>query len=185
MKKTEKRLSKIHKREEFWPQLSAMMEDPVVMELKKYPNHRVSNLYDHSVRVALCAYDLSRRLHIKVDGSSMAKGAMLHDYYLYHAQTNKSISYREHLFGHPMCALTNAREHFELTPKEENIITSHMWPLTFFHVPRSKEAFLVQLSDKICAFGEGVLKSTHYRREHYERLAALRSGLYPKKYQKA
>ncbi len=183
MSNEEKIKNQIYSREQFWSQLSDLMEDPVVKELKKYPNHRVSNLYDHSVRVALCAYDLSKRFHIRVDGGAMARGAMLHDFYLYHARSNKSITYREHLMGHPMIALSNAREHFELSPKEENIITSHMWPMTITRVPKSKEAFLVQLSDKICAFGEGVLKSTSIRRKHSEKLARERRRLYSKKYQ--
>lgn len=161
--------------DEFWHTFAQLRDDPVVLELMKYPNHRVSNLYDHSSRVALCAYDMSRRLHWNVDGAAIAKGAMLHDFYLYHAQSNKSITYRQHLLGHPETALTNAKEHFELTEKEENIIMSHMWPMTPKQIPLSKEAFLVQLADKVCAFGEGVLKRTQVRQERYEALAEKRA----------
>ena len=162
---------KQNKRDQFWDTFMMMREDPVVLSLQKYPNHRVSNLYDHSSRVALCAYDLSRRFHIEVDGEALAKGAMLHDFYLYHAQSNHSITYREHLMEHPHVALENAKKHFDLTEKEENIITSHMWPLTPLQIPKSKEAFLIQLSDKICAFGEGVLKQTAVQQEKYEKRA--------------
>nr|MCR5283592.1 phosphohydrolase [Lachnospiraceae bacterium] len=106
------RTYKQNRRDQFWDTFLQLREDPVVLSLQKYPNHRVSNLYDHSSRVALCAYDLSRRLHIKVDGEALAKGAMLHDFYLYHAQSNHSITYREHLMKHPHVALDNAKKHF-------------------------------------------------------------------------
>lgn len=156
--------------ENFWETFISLRENPIIQELKKYPNHKISNLYDHSSRVALCAYDLSRRLHIRADGASLAKGAMLHDFYLYKARGNKEIGTRAHWFGHPVTALRNAEKEFRLTEREKNIITSHMWPLTFLHFPRSREALLVNLADKACAFGEGVLKRNYMRNaERYER----------------
>jgi uncharacterized protein len=39
--------------------------------------------------------------------------------------------------------LHNANLRFELNDKEKNIIFSHMWPLTLFQIPHSKEAWLV------------------------------------------
>lgn len=150
-------------REKFWDTFIRLREDPHIQELKKYPNHYISNLYDHSSRVALCAYDLSRRMYLDIDGKSLAIGAMLHDYYLYQARHNKEIRTKDHWFGHPDTALKNAEKEFQLSELEKNIITSHMWPLTFRHFPRSREAVLVCLADKICAFGEGVLKRNYVR----------------------
>ena len=150
-------------REKFWETFLWLRENPSVQELKKYPNHKISNLFDHSSRVALCAYDISRRLHVDIDGTSLAKGAMLHDFYLYKAWKNETIGTRDHWFGHPDTALRNAEKEFQLSDLEKNIITSHMWPLTFRHFPRSREAVLVCLADKICAFGEGVLKRNYVR----------------------
>ena len=162
----------------FWETFISLREDPIIQELKKYPNHKISNLFDHSSRVALCAYDLSRRMHIKVDGTSLARGAMLHDFYLYQARGNKEIGTRAHWFGHPDTALQNAEKRFQLTELEKNIITSHMWPLTFRHIPRSREAFLVSLADKICACGEMILKRNYMKNaERYEREKQKRSPL--------
>lgn len=157
-------------RERFWETFILLRENPMIQELKKYPNHNISNLYDHSSRVALCAYDLARRMHIRTDGESLAKGAMLHDFYLYKARGNKEIGTRAHWFGHPATALKNAEKEFQLTDLERNIIKSHMWPLTFLHFPRSREALLVSFADKICAFGELVLKRNYMKNaERYER----------------
>ena len=36
----------------------------------------------------------------------------------------------------------------------ENIIGSHMWPLNIRNIPRSREAILVCIVDKICAVQE-------------------------------
>ena len=47
----------------------------------------------------------------------------------------------------------------ELTKKEENIIHSHMRPLTLRAIPKSKEAFIICLVDKWCAIIES--------KEHY------------------
>lgn len=150
-------------REKFWETFARLREERVILELKKYPNHKISNLYDHSSRVALCAYDLSRRLHMDIDGKSLATGAMLHDFYLYRAWRNQEIGTRAHWFGHPDTALKNAEKEFQLSDLEKNIITSHMWPLTFWHFPRSREAFLVCLADKICACGEMFLKRNYVK----------------------
>ena len=180
----EKRIENHKRRERFWRVFTSMREDPEILKLQQYPNHRISNLYDHSSRVALCAYALSHRLHIGVDGAALARGAMLHDYYLYHAQSYKKITYREHLLGHPHTALVNAKEHFVLSKKEENIIESHMWPMTLTKLPKSKEAFLVQLADKVCAFGEGVMKRTCVHQKHYEALGRKRAFRLQKKGEK-
>ena len=43
-------------------------------------------------------------------------------------------------------------------PQEQNIIASHMWPLTFRHVPTCREAFIVCLADKYCAVVESMFR---------------------------
>ena len=53
-------------------------------------------------------------------------------------------------FDHPRFAARNAAALTPLTPKERNIILSHMWPLGGA-LPRSLEAWMVDLVDTICA----------------------------------
>ena len=50
-------------------------------------------------------------------------------------------------------ALQNAREDLELTPKEENIILRHMFPLTPIP-PYYLESWIVCIADKFCAINE-------------------------------
>ena len=52
----------------------------------------------------------------------------------------------------------NARNYFQITQKEQNIIQSHMWPLTFRHMPTCREAVIVCLADKYCAVVESMFQ---------------------------
>ena len=51
----------------------------------------------------------------------------------------------------------------ELTRREENIISRHMFPLNIVP-PMCKEAWLVCLADKICASKETIVRRIHIRR---------------------
>ena len=51
-------------------------------------------------------------------------------------------------------ALENAGRCFDIDDKVKNIILSHMWPLPFVERPKSREAVLVNLADKYCAYQE-------------------------------
>jgi len=58
-----------------------------------------------------------------------------------------------HGFVHPGIAVQNANEYFSLNNIEKDIIEKHMWPLTL-RLPRYKEAYVVLMVDKYCAFSE-------------------------------
>ena len=58
-----------------------------------------------------------------------------------------------------------------LTPKEENIIISHMWPLAR-KMPRYRESFVVNLADKTCATLEVVGLYRYLRRRRRRKAAA-------------
>lgn len=63
-----------------------------------------------------------------------------------------------HGFSHPKSACLNACSYFAITKKEQNIISSHMWPLTLRHVPKCREAIIVCLADKYCAIVESMFQ---------------------------
>ena len=58
------------------------------------------------------------------------------------------------MVSHPAKALRNANKYFDLTEREANIISSHMFPLTLTKVPKCREAVIVCITDKICATKE-------------------------------
>ena len=94
-----------------------------------------------------------RALGLRVDGESLIRGALLHDFFLYDWHT-VGRQYGLHGFTHPATALKNARQRFRLSHKAENVIASHMWPLTLRRLPRCKEAAAVCLIDKCCSLAE-------------------------------
>ena len=139
--------------ERFFRALKQMEEDPFVREMDKYTQHKGNSTFRHCRSVAVKSFRLAQRLGWRIDEQALAHGAMLHDFHLYTRQ-DKRVNFLRHAFDHPKLALKNAERIFPLTRKEKNIITSHMWPLTPLRVPRSKEALLVTIADKYCAFRE-------------------------------
>ncbi len=140
-------------KELFESEVKELLKNPEVRRMSEFTMHRGKSTLEHVLAVAKTSFRIADRLGLDIDEKALARGAILHDLYLY-TFFDSDISAFRHGIGHPETALQNARKIVNLTEKEENIIRSHMWPLTPFHPPRSKEAFLVMLADKICATKE-------------------------------
>ena len=132
-------------------QIRVLSDDERIAQMKSFISHGTKSTYDHCMDVTKMSYFLSRRIPLSVDEATLLRGAMLHDYYLY--DWHKPHGYL-HGFFHPSKALKNANRDFRLNVKEQNIIKSHMWPLTLTCHPLSKEAWIVCIADKICATRE-------------------------------
>ncbi|MCR5773683.1 MAG: HD domain-containing protein [Lachnospiraceae bacterium] len=130
--------------------------DNRVRRMRGFIQHGATTTYAHSLSVAYTAFLINRRLGIKTDEKSLIKAALLHDYFLYDWHDHGD---RLHGYHHPDIAGMNARRDFDITDKEYDMIASHMWPLTLFHIPRSKEGWILTLADKICSSKE-VIRST-------------------------
>lgn len=119
--------------------------------MRAIPHHPGASCYEHSVFVSYVAFRLARRWGL--DFRAAARGGLLHDLYLYDARDHRNYEGNQ-CFAHPKAALKNARALCgSLSPKEENIIISHMWPLARRR-PRYGEAYVVNLADKFCATAE-------------------------------
>lgn len=137
-------------REQFAEIIEDLLQDPDVLLMKELPQHsKHASTFDHSVYVAYLSFLICRRL--KLDYVAAARGGMLHDFALRNWDTEDYGVRR--LWHHPHMALENAKERYELSPKEEDIIVKHMWPLTR-PLPRHKESFVVSMADKMCALME-------------------------------
>ena len=147
--------NKINEIESFYKISKDILENKDFLSLKNYCQHGTTSVYDHSLNVAYLCY-LKAKTMKNVDINSLVRGALLHDFFLYDWHIKRKISKRKGLHGytHPLRALINASKQFSLNRKEKNIIRSHMWPLTFFHIPLSKEAWLVCFIDKVCSIKE-------------------------------
>ncbi|MBO6137637.1 MAG: HD domain-containing protein [Lachnospiraceae bacterium] len=131
--------------------IQELTSNPKIFEMKKYIQHSDISTFTHCLRVARKSLILARRFNWGVNREALIRGAMLHDYFLYDWHTKGDGL---HGFHHPFIAAKNARRDFALNDLEYEIIRSHMWPLTLLHFPKSREAFLVSLADKICSADE-------------------------------
>jgi uncharacterized protein len=144
------------KREELKSLLGDYLDHPKVLEMKSYIQHGNITTYDHCRRVAAASLKINRKLHLGADEKKLAVGAMLHDFYLYDWHAYDDGSHRLHGFRHPEKARMNASEVFHVGKKEQDIIRTHMWPLTLHTVPRSREAVIVCMADKWCSLQETI-----------------------------
>lgn len=124
--------------------------------MKTLKHHYNSNVYIHSILVAYNCYRIAKK-NVKYNIEELVRGALLHDYFLYdwHIKEGRKGL---HGFTHSKEALKNAEKEYSLTNKEKDMILNHMWPLTFFHIPKSREAWLVSNVDKLVTIFEGLRK---------------------------
>lgn len=119
---------------------------------RSFRQHGNVSVYQHSVRVAVLCVTIASVLPFRTDLSSLVRGALLHDYFLYDWHTRDS-SHRLHGFVHARRALTNADRDFALNKIEKNMILSHMFPLNTV-LPKYRESFILCTADKLCAISE-------------------------------
>ncbi|PKN68309.1 MAG: hypothetical protein CVU54_15625 [Deltaproteobacteria bacterium HGW-Deltaproteobacteria-12] len=137
------------------------------LKLKEYFHHN-SSIYAHVQEVAYLSYRICKFL--KLDYRSAARGALLHDFFLYDWRNHDVPDLPRHKFHgieHPSIALENARKHFAVNEIEADIIRKHMWPLTLVP-PQYKESFIVSFADKYLSSKEFISeygKKRHRRRK--------------------
>lgn len=122
-----------------------LLESEQVRSMGQWHHHGPVTCLDHSLFVSYLSFRTARLL--RLDYRAAARAGLLHDLYLYDPATKPSP---RQCIEHPRIAARNAGALTPLSPKERNIILSHMWPLGGA-LPRSLEAWLVDLVDTLCA----------------------------------
>lgn len=131
------------------------VSDQTICQMKNYRQHRNINTYDHSVNVAFIGCKIGNIFKLNASSiNNIIIGAMCHDLYLYDWHTGRKRINGLHGIVHPQIALSIANNHFDLNERQQNIIRSHMFPMTLLHPPKYKEAWIVTLADKFCAVSE-------------------------------
>lgn len=152
----------------FMEKIAAVIADPAFQRLKLTQHHNDS-VYCHTLRVTYHAWRMGARWG--ADEEAILRGALFHDLYFHDWRDREHLL--NHGWTHPNIALENARRHFPpLSELEENIISSHMWPFNIGNPPRSREAFIVGISDKLVATGEVILMFVNFMRRSLARLRA-------------
>ena len=102
------------------------------------------------MQVAYYTYIACKKM--RLDYVSATRAAMVHDLFLYDWRKK----YRNvdlpglHAFVHPKIALKNASKLFDLNDIEKDVISKHMWPVTF-GFPKYMESYIVTIMDKYSA----------------------------------
>lgn len=161
-KKNAKRMEKCRKRYEERKELCRLLKEHASDILKSdnfrstrnYIQHGSMPVHRHCIDVAGKSIAISRFFKISCSERELIRGALLHDYFLYDWHDKNRENYQSlHGFYHPGIALKNASREYELTPREEDIIKKHMWPLTVVP-PLCREAWIVTTADKYCSLLE-------------------------------
>lgn len=134
--------------QEFEAIIAPYINNKTFLKLKNYRHHNTTRL-NHLYNVAVYSYKIGRKLNwlFNIDFKALLAGALLHDFYFVKQKEESTAIY---WITHCELAEENAVKHFGISEKERNIILAHMFPLTK-HFPRSKEAWIVSLADKISA----------------------------------
>lgn len=136
------------------PDFAEAVEDllahPKVQEMDRYIQHGHTTCLEHCLTVSRISCAICK--HFRLDSRSAARGALLHDMFLYDwHEPDPGRSW--HAFFHPAAALHHALSCFELNAVERDIILRHMWPLTLVW-PRYRETLVVLMVDNCVSVWE-------------------------------
>ncbi|MGN1147224.1 MAG: HD domain-containing protein [Lachnospiraceae bacterium] len=128
----------------------------------QHGNMTVNNHCMNVAKYSLAISDKLEKLGISCKKDELVRGALLHDYFLYDWHDPEHVKLaRLHGFRHPGIALNNAKREYRLTPREQDIIEKHMWPMTVVP-PMCREAWIVTVADKWCS----LLETVHVHKGH-------------------
>ena len=143
--------------DEYYEAINDIYEHEAFLKLKEFFHHN-SSIYEHVQDVAYLSYRISK--YLKLDYRSAARGALLHDFFLYDWRNHDVPDLprkKFHGIEHPTIAVDNARKYFSINEIEEDIIKKHMWPLTLVP-PKYKESFIVSFADKYLSSKEFIVE---------------------------
>lgn len=136
--------------------VSNILDSVDFKNLKNCTQHG-TNRYEHCLSVSYKAYKFAKKN--KLDYESVAIAGLLHDFF---DNTDANIYDRfKATFTHPVLAVENSKEKFNITEKEARIIRSHMFPINFT-LPKDRESWVVTIYDKLIFFKEFIF-STCYK----------------------
>lgn len=133
--------------EEFEDIICPILEIDEFNQLKYITHHGITR-FDHSMRVAYLSYKVSKSLRLNY--KEVTEAALLHDFFLDEVSHESKV---ERLRHHPECAVKNASKYFELSDMQKDIISTHMFPVTFTP-PKYLESWIVDIVDDIAALYE-------------------------------
>lgn len=150
--------------EQFIDLTDDLLKNELFIGMKQYNHHGKIDTHFHSVYVAYTVLNYCNRLN--TEPREIVRASLLHDFYLYDWHIEKHDEM--HAWYHPKTAVANIRQHIgELTPQQENMILSHMWPLHLMP-PKTLGGWLLTIADKHCSNEDYLGKSEKFREIYNE-----------------
>lgn len=147
-----KKYYKANNDKEFQEIISEVINNKEVQKMHEFRQHFDTSCYMHCYEASYYCYKICKKWGL--DYKSAARGAMLHDMFLYDWRV-KGDRKGYHAFTHGKSSCANALKVYDLNDIEKDMITNHMWPVTI-KIPKSKEGLILTFVDKYCALKEGV-----------------------------
>ena len=137
---------------EYYEFVKDLLDSEVVNEMKKFRHHYSTTCFQHCLSVSYYNYLICKKFGL--NSKESARAGLLHDLFLYDwREVEKKQGEKPHGFRHPVIALDNAKQHFDIDKREEDIIVKHMWPLTL-KLPKYAESYVIVAVDKYVAMCE-------------------------------
>lgn len=136
-------MSNIKKNENYMQIVDDILNHEKFQKLNNCIHHGTTRL-EHSLRVSYYSYKITKKL--KLNYIETARGGLLHDFFENDDLTEKKQKLSA--FFHPYYALENAKEYFNITELEKDIIINHMFPTLPHKIPKNLESWIVSLVDK-------------------------------------
>lgn len=149
--------------------ISDLLDMDEIKKLKEFEHHRVTNRLYHSIDVSYKSYLIAKKIGLKPESlREVSRAGLLHDLFYYDTKIEK---HKKHLSTHPEIAVKNAEKICDLTDKEKDIIISHMFGVSFKHIPKYKESFIVSMVDKVVSINEVFNRVKKKRKNIYLKFA--------------
>ncbi len=114
--------------------------------------HHGLNRFDHSYRVSYYSYRIARMLGLSYE--EVARAGLLHDFFLLKSSEIGIKDRAITLVNHPKYASLYSEKFFNLTEKEKDIISTHMFPVCPTRIPKYLESWLVDIVDDVVSIIE-------------------------------
>lgn len=148
-----------------------ILDNEEFLKIKSIEHHGFTR-YDHSVKVSYYSYKIAKFLRLDYEG--VARGGLLHDFFLSPNDRTKKDRFIS-VFFHPKKAVETAKNNFDLTPKEEDMIKTHMFPINLA-VPKYLESWVVSTVDKAIAINEFSIQWSFKLKYAYNMVALFMIG---------
>lgn len=133
--------------EEFSLLVDSVIQNEEFQKTKFITHHGITR-YEHLMRVSYYTYKITKGL--KLNYKEATRASILHDFFLEETKKDNRV---HALRRHPGYALENASKYYNLTELEKDIITTHMFPVTFTP-PKYLESWIVDLIDDVAGIYE-------------------------------